>query len=199
MNIPSLQAHHHYSNFEVPFLQEPEAKRKWWNPCSSSFCHPPELLRLHSRSGTVFHNVVEASVYVFIVPVLERHCFCLLGSKQYCRILRVNLGSFCMKQAVRTCSHLSISIVLEEQCVDLARKVEMLEDSTTAIFIWVFSEMSFPRFDRLVLSDGGPLLIQYISDACVSSRQNDKQFFLHLKTHQRRLRGALLSCRYIGT
>ena len=31
----------------------------------------------------------------------------------------------------------------------------------------VFSEMSFPRFDRLVLSDGGPLLIQYISDACV--------------------------------
>ena len=59
--------------------------------------------------------------------------------------------------------------------------------------------MSFPRFDRLVLSDGGPLLIQYISDACVSSRQNDKQFFLYLKTHQRRLRGALLSWRYIGT
>ena len=49
--------------------------------------------------------------------------------------------------------------------------------------IWVFSEMSFPRFDRLVLSDGGPLLIQYISDACVSSRQNDKQFFLYLKTN----------------
>ena len=65
--------------------------------------------------------------------------------------------------------------------------------------IWVFSEMSFPRFDRLVLSDGGPLLIQYISDACVSSRQNDKQFFLYLKTNQRRLRGALLSWRYIGT
>ena len=64
---------------------------------------------------------------------------------------------------------------------------------------WVFSEMSFPRFDRLVLSDGGPLLIQYISDACVSSRQNDKQFFLYLKTNQRRLRGALLSWRYIGT
>ena len=62
-----------------------------------------------------------------------------------------------------------------------------------------FSEMSFPRFDRLVLSDGGPLLIQYISDACVSSRQNDKQFFLYLKTNQRRLRGALLSWRYIGT
>ena len=59
--------------------------------------------------------------------------------------------------------------------------------------------MSFPRFDRLVLSDGGPLLIQYISDACVSSRQNDKQFFLYLKTNQRRLRGALLSWRYIGT
>ena len=65
--------------------------------------------------------------------------------------------------------------------------------------IWVFSEMSFPRFDRLALSDGGPLLIQYISDACVSSRQNDKQFFLHLKTNQRRLRGALLSWRYIST
>ena len=63
----------------------------------------------------------------------------------------------------------------------------------------VFPEMSFPRFDRLVLSDGGPLLIQYISDACVSSRQNDKQFFLYLKTNQRRLRGALLSWRYIGT
>ena len=61
------------------------------------------------------------------------------------------------------------------------------------IYIWFFSEMSFPRFDRLVLSDGGPLLIQYISDACVSSRQNDKQFFLYLKTNQRRLRGALLS------
>ena len=30
-----------------------------------------------------------------------------------------------------------------------------------------FSEMSFPRFDRMVFSDGGPLLIQYISDACV--------------------------------
>ena len=59
--------------------------------------------------------------------------------------------------------------------------------------------MSFPRFDRLALSDGGPLLIQYISDACVSSRQNDKQFFLYLKTNQRRLRGALLSWRYIGT
>ena len=67
------------------------------------------------------------------------------------------------------------------------------------IYIWAFSEMSFPRFDRLVLSDGGPLLIQYISDACVSSRQNDKQFFLYLKTNQRRLRGALLSWRYIGT
>ena len=67
------------------------------------------------------------------------------------------------------------------------------------MYTWVFSEMSFPRFDRLVLSDGGPLLIQYISDACVSSRQNDKQFFLYLKTHQRRLRGALLSWRYIGT
>ena len=62
-----------------------------------------------------------------------------------------------------------------------------------------FSEMSFPRFDRLVLSDGGPLLIQYISDACVSSRQNDKEFFLYLKTNQRRLRGALLSWRYKGT
>ena len=59
--------------------------------------------------------------------------------------------------------------------------------------------MSFPRFDRLVLSDGGPLLFQYISDACVSSRQNDKQFFFYLKTNQRRLRGALLSRRYIGT
>ncbi|MCV6577338.1 MAG: hypothetical protein OIF58_16570, partial [Cohaesibacter sp.] len=34
----------------------------------------------------------------------------------------------------------------------------------------VFSEMSFPRFDRLGLSDGGPLLIQYIFDASVSSR-----------------------------
>ena len=67
------------------------------------------------------------------------------------------------------------------------------------IYIWVFPEMSFPRFDRLVLSDGGPLLIQYISDACVSSRQNDKQFFLYLKTNQCRLRGALLSWRYIGT
>ena len=67
------------------------------------------------------------------------------------------------------------------------------------ISIWGFSEMSFPRFDRLVLSYGGPLLIQYISDACVSSRQNDKQFFLYLKTNQRRLRGALLSWRYIGT
>ena len=33
-----------------------------------------------------------------------------------------------------------------------------------------FSEMSFPRIDRLVHSDGGPLLIQFISDACVSSR-----------------------------
>ena len=38
--------------------------------------------------------------------------------------------------------------------------------------------MSFPRFDRLILSDGGPLLIQYISDACVSSRQNDKPVLL---------------------
>ena len=65
--------------------------------------------------------------------------------------------------------------------------------------IWVFSEMSFPRFDRLVLSDGGPLLIQYISDARVSSRHNDKQFFLYPRTNQRRLRGALLSWRYIGT
>ena len=64
---------------------------------------------------------------------------------------------------------------------------------------WVFSEMSFPRFDRLVLSDGGPLLIQYISDARVSSRHNDKQFFLYPRTNQRRLRGALLSWRYIGT
>ena len=73
------------------------------------------------------------------------------------------------------------------------------DKSDIHICIWVFSEMSFPRFDRLVLSDGGPLLIQYISDACVSSRQNDKQFFLYLKTHQRRLRGALLSWRYIGT
>ena len=62
-----------------------------------------------------------------------------------------------------------------------------------------FSEMSFPRFDRLVLSDGGPLLIQYISDARVSSRHNDKQFFLYPRTNQRRLRGALLSWRYIGT
>ena len=35
---------------------------------------------------------------------------------------------------------------------------------------WVFSEMSFPRIGRLVHSDGGPLLIQFISDACVSSR-----------------------------
>ena len=59
--------------------------------------------------------------------------------------------------------------------------------------------MSFPRFDRLVLSDGGPLLIQYISDARVSSRHNDKQFFLYPRTNQRRLRGALLSWRYIGT
>ena len=67
------------------------------------------------------------------------------------------------------------------------------------IYIWVFSEMSFPRFDRLVLSDGGPLLIQYISDARVSSRHNDKQFFLYPRTNQRRLRGALLSWRYIGT
>ena len=67
------------------------------------------------------------------------------------------------------------------------------------MIMWVFSEMSFPRVDRLVLSDGGPLLIQYISDASVSSRQNDKQFFLYLKTNQRRLRGALLSWRYIGT
>ena len=58
--------------------------------------------------------------------------------------------------------------------------------------------MSFPRFDRLVLSDGGPLLIQYISDACVSSRQNDKQCFLYLRTNQRRLRGELLSWRCIG-
>ena len=73
-------------------------------------------------------------------------------------------------------------------------------DGTCWVFFSdVFSEMSFPRFDRLVLSDGGPLLIQYISDACVSSRQNDKQFFLYLKTNQRRLRGALLSWRYIGT
>ena len=51
--------------------------------------------------------------------------------------------------------------------------------------------MSFPRFDRLVLSDGGPLLIQDISDARVSSRHNDKQFFLYPRTNQRRLRGAL--------
>ena len=36
--------------------------------------------------------------------------------------------------------------------------------------MWVFSEMSFPRIGRLVHSDGGPLLIQFISDACVSSR-----------------------------
>ena len=72
------------------------------------------------------------------------------------------------------------------------------DKSDIHICIWVFSEMSFPRFDCLVLSDGGPLLIQYISDACVSSRQNDKQFFLYLNTHQRRLRGALLSWRYIG-
>ena len=70
---------------------------------------------------------------------------------------------------------------------------------TLYIYIWVFSEMSFPRFDRLVLSDGGPLLIQYISDARVSSRHNDKQFFLYPRTNQRRLRGALLSWRYIGT
>ena len=35
---------------------------------------------------------------------------------------------------------------------------------------WVFSEMSFPRIGRLAHSDGGPLLIQFISDACVSSR-----------------------------
>ena len=70
---------------------------------------------------------------------------------------------------------------------------------TSRMHIWVFSEMSFPRFDRLVLSDGGPLLIQYISDARVSSRHNDKQFFLYPRTNQRRLRGALLSWRYIGT
>ena len=36
--------------------------------------------------------------------------------------------------------------------------------------IWVFSEMSFPRIGRLVHSDGGPLLIQFMSNACVSSR-----------------------------
>ncbi len=38
------------------------------------------------------------------------------------------------------------------------------------IYIWFFSEMSFPRIGRLVHSDGGPPLIQFISDACVSSR-----------------------------
>ena len=65
------------------------------------------------------------------------------------------------------------------------------------IYTCFFSEMSFPRFDRLALSDGGPLLIQYISDACVSSRQNNKQFFLYLKTNKCRLRGALLSWRYM--
>ena len=41
---------------------------------------------------------------------------------------------------------------------------------TDLLGIWVFSEMSFPRIGRLVHSDGGPLLIQFISDACVSSR-----------------------------
>ena len=57
--------------------------------------------------------------------------------------------------------------------------------------------MSFPRIDRLVHSDGGPLLIQFISDACVSSRINDKQLFLYAETHQCRLRGALFKWRYI--
>ena len=80
------------------------------------------------------------------------------------------------------------------------QRISLLNRSSKInMYMWVFSEMSFPRFDRLVLSDGGPLLIQYISDACVSSRQNDKQFFFYLKTNQRRLRGALLSWRYIGT
>ena len=46
------------------------------------------------------------------------------------------------------------------------------------IIIVFFSEMSFPRIDRLVHSDGGPLLIQFISDACVSSRKKDKHIFL---------------------
>ena len=50
---------------------------------------------------------------------------------------------------------------------------------------WVcFSEMSFPRIDRLVHSDGGPLQVQFISDAYVSTRSNDKQFFLYVKTNQ---------------
>ena len=36
---------------------------------------------------------------------------------------------------------------------------------------------------RLVHSDGGPLLIQFVSDACVSSRKNEKRFFLLLTCH----------------
>ena len=56
------------------------------------------------------------------------------------------------------------------------------------------SKMSFPRIDLLVHSDGGPLLIQFISDACVSS---DKHFFLYTETHQCRLRGALFKWRYM--
>ena len=55
------------------------------------------------------------------------------------------------------------------------------EKKTDIVFL---SEMSFPRIDRLVHSDGDPLLIQFISDADVSSRSNDKQFFLHVKTNQ---------------
>ena len=54
----------------------------------------------------------------------------------------------------------------------------MQEWTGTTVYTF-FSEMSFPRIDRLVHSVGALLLIQRISDACVSSTQNDKQIFLH--------------------
>ena len=41
--------------------------------------------------------------------------------------------------------------------------------------IWDFSEMFLSTIDRLVSSDGGPLLIQFIFDDCVRAKKNDKR------------------------